>query len=84
MSQCLHCGDCCLRMSPFDSPNPCRYLIQKDNFYFCAIYDRRPEECRKHDFPAVLCPIGASKLNINSIPEAIKRLEEGSELLRKM
>jgi Fe-S-cluster containining protein len=71
-------------MSPFDAPDPCRYLIQKDNFYFCAIYDRRPEECRKHDFAAVLCPIGASKLNINSIPEAIERLEEGSELLRKM
>jgi hypothetical protein len=32
MSQCLHCGDCCLRMSPFDSPNPCRYLKKKTIF----------------------------------------------------
>jgi Fe-S-cluster containining protein len=68
-------------MSPFDSPNPCRYLKKKDNFYFCAIYDRRPEECRKQDFPAILCPIGASKLNINSIEDARKRLEKGRKVM---
>ena len=56
---CLHCGDCCTR---FEIPEvekiagvPCKHLTAK---MLCAIYTDRPEVCKRHDYPASVCPIG--------------------------
>lgn len=60
---CLHCGDCCLRMSPISNPCP-HLIIEKSNYdrsyHFCKIYKNRPEECENHSFPMRFCPIGMS------------------------
>ena len=59
---CLQCGDCCLR---FDVPEVnkeagerCQYLTVENK---CAIYTKRPQICRQHDYPASVCPIGIEK-----------------------
>ena len=77
---CLHCGDCCLRMSPFGSP--CQKLIRHGNFYFCSIYDCRPKECRNHEHPFPVCPIGAEKIGINDCEELRKRIDTGHAMLK--
>jgi hypothetical protein len=74
---CLYCGDCCLRMSPISTPNPCPHLIQDGTFYFCRIYDRRPDERRKHSFPSRFCPIGMDKLKLNTPEKVAQRIDEG-------
>jgi len=76
---CLHCGDCCLRMSPLDSPEPCRYLIQDGDYFFCGSYKNRPIECINHDFPSRFCPIGLSKLNLRSPDRIRERIDTGWE-----
>jgi len=60
---CLHCGDCCLSMSPISAPAPCPKIKQDGDFYFCSDYQNMPEECAKHDFPSRFCPIGMDKLH---------------------
>ena len=74
---CLHCGDCCLRMSPISTPDPCPHLIQDGTFYFCGIYDRRPNECYKHDFPFRFCPIGMSKMGLDTPEKVAQRIDDG-------
>ncbi len=78
---CLHCGDCCRRMSPLSAPEPCPHLIERGTFVFCGIYDRRPEECRKHDFPARVCPVGASMLDLPTTDALRKRIDDGFEMI---
>jgi hypothetical protein len=77
---CLHCGDCCKRMSPLGSP--CKHLFEIDSFVFCRIYANRPEECSNHRFPARHCPIGCSVLDINDTDEIQIRCFAGYEILR--
>lgn len=79
---CLHCGDCCLRMSPLSAPEPCQHIDQRGNFYFCLIYQNRPEECINHTFYSQYCPIGMSKLEITNSEQARQRMDAGFALLR--
>jgi len=61
---CLHCGDCCKRMSPFSSGEPCPNLVSIDGYYFCKEYYNRPNECVTHRVGnSVLCPIGIDVLD---------------------
>lgn len=81
---CLHCGDCCLRMSPI---RPCPHLIKDDDFYFCRIYRDRPDQCEAHDFPYRFCPIGMDilKLSYPADVEKIRmRLEIGYQKAREL
>ena len=77
---CLHCGDCCLRMSPKSAPNPCPDIIKIENFYFCSCYEDRPVNCVNHDFPSRYCPIGFTKLNLQNPQEVAQRIDDGYEL----
>jgi len=74
---CLHCGDCCRRMSPISAPDPCPHLVEIGTFVFCGIYENRPKECRDHDYPARVCPIGASMLNLPTPDDLRQRIDEG-------
>lgn len=71
---CLHCGDCCLRMSPLNQGH-CPLVIQYDNYYFCGNYEHRPKECKDHDYPARFCPIGLDILKL-SYPEDLNKIRE--------
>ena len=79
---CLHCGDCCLRMSPLYAPEPCQHIVRHENFIFCKIYDKRPVECKKHDFPYHICPIGMEKLNLQNMDAVRKRIDDGYEITK--
>lgn len=79
--ECLHCGDCCLRMSPlatFDEECP----FKDGTFYFCSEYEDRPKQCQDHDFPSDLCPIGISKLGLKTEGDIKKRIEDGYNKIR--
>jgi len=71
---CLHCGDCCIRMSPI-SEGQCPNLIQKDTFYFCVRYANRPDRCVNHTFPFVFCPVGMSKLDLH-YPKDLEKIRD--------
>jgi hypothetical protein len=64
-------------MSPLSAPEPCPHLMERGTFVFCGIYDRRPEECRKHGFPARVCPVGASMLDLPTSDALRKRIDDG-------
>lgn len=32
--------------------------------FFCGDYANRPKECKDHDYPASVCPIGAKTLGL--------------------
>lgn len=76
---CLHCGDCCLRMSPLSAPEPCPKIVQDGTFYFCGDYANRPSECSKHDFPSRFCPIGIEKLGLSESMHVAMRIDVGYE-----
>lgn len=80
---CLHCGDCCLRMSPISAPDPCPNLVIVENFYFCGIYENRPEECRNHKFPFRHCPVGVDILGLDDPIKIAQRIDKGYDLLKK-
>ena len=81
---CLYCGDCCKRMSPISQPEPCPYLIEKDSFCFCSVYDHRPKECANHDFPARFCPVGVDvlKLDVHSTDVMRLRIDTGWQMIK--
>jgi len=80
---CLHCGDCCKRMSPITgNGDPCPDLIEEGSFVFCGRYKSRPIECECHDFPSRFCPIGLDILGISDIEKIRQRLESGYELIK--
>ena len=83
---CLHCGDCCLRMSPLSSPEPCPFVIKIRDFYFCSHYYKdRPEECKFHAFSfAQHCPIGIEKLGLKDIDDIVKRIDDGREITKSL
>jgi Fe-S-cluster containining protein len=64
-------------MSPISAPKPCPYLIQDGTFYFCKIYDKRPEQCIKHGFSARFCPIGIEKLGLDTLDKIRQRIDDG-------
>ena len=68
-------------MSPLSAPEPCPHIVERGTFVFCGVYKRRPEECKKHDFPASVCPIGAEMLNIESLEELRKRIDDGHSII---
>jgi hypothetical protein len=84
---CLHCGDCCRRMSPLSEPDPCPHIIERERdgqkYTLCGIYEHRPEECRKHVFHARVCPIGASLLDIPTTDRLHKRIDDGFNLSKE-
>jgi Fe-S-cluster containining protein len=69
VSACIHCGECCRTMSPLcEDPEhqPCPHLQMSGTIAVCAIYARRPQRCRDHDYAfASVCPIGRDVLKIN-------------------
>jgi len=79
---CLHCGDCCRRMSPIAIP--CPYIMKVKDYVFCSEYPNRPKECKNHNFDARFCPIGLDVLKL-SYPEDIEqirdRIDEGHKIL---
>jgi len=32
--------------------------------FFCGDYKNRPQQCKNHDYPASVCPIGVKTLNL--------------------
>lgn len=74
---CLHCGDCCLRMSPLSEPNPCPHIIQDGDFVFCGCYQIRPEKCENHGFPFKICPVGMEKLGLKTWVDIVMRVDAG-------
>jgi len=87
MMYCLHCGDCCLRMSPLSAPEPCPYVIRKDDFYFCGCYKNRPKECSSHHYPARFCPVGMSVTGLDKVTDArvvAQRIDTGYELIKEV
>jgi len=79
---CLHCGDCCLRMSPISSPAPCPNIIRVKDFFFCKVYENRPKECVSHQFDNRFCPVGLSKLGLND-PDSVRlRIDIGFLIIK--
>ena len=77
--ECLHCGECCKKMSPV-SDKPCPHLRQEGNFFLCSTYPDRPEACKKHEYPFRFCPVGLDVLRISSPAEVAFRLDAGYAL----
>lgn len=77
---CLHCGDCCERMSPLSAPDPCPHIERVGTFVFCAVYAKRPEECRNHQMPYRFCPIGVEKLRLERADQVARRIDDGYAL----
>jgi hypothetical protein len=80
---CLHCGDCCLRMSPISAPQPCPKLLIYGSFFFCNDYENRPTECRNHYFDSRFCPIGLNVLKPRSLDWIRARIDAGFEKISK-
>ena len=82
---CLHCGWCCKNMSPLGI-NPCPNLVEIDHLYFCKNYEKRPEECIRHDFYTRFCPSGMIALNFH-LPDDIEkvrdRIDKGDEIVTR-
>lgn len=78
--RCLHCGDCCKRMSPLG--NPCPHIIEEGTFVFCGIYNSRPQQCRDHSFPVSKCPIGVDVLRISDLETYRIRVDTAYEYLK--
>ena len=79
---CLHCGDCCKRMSPISQPEPCPHIVEIDGFVFCGQYDHRPEQCRNHTFQASKCPIGCDVLKMTTPQQVHDRIDQGYMIIR--
>lgn len=83
---CLHCGDCCKRLSPLSAGEPCPHLVNIDDYYFCAIYyTDRPEECRLHRTGgSFACATGLDVLGLtyNLQPWAERRAGAYSRLIK--
>ena len=76
---CLHCGDCCLRMSPLNQ-GQCPLVVECGTYYFCGDYEHRPKECRDHEYPARFCPIGMDKLGLH-YPNDLDKIRERIDIL---
>ena len=81
--ECLHCGDCCERMSPVSAPEPCPFLARDGDFVFCDIYDNRHVDCVAHRHPYKFCPIGVDKLGLKDSQEIARRIDEGWNKIKR-
>ena len=81
---CLHCGDCCLKMSPLTNGTPCPKLKQIETFFFCGDYANRPDQCYKHKFDSRFCPIGISILKLKDPIDISLRIDEGWEISKSL
>ena len=80
---CLHCGDCCKRMSPFTGDLcPCPHLVDVNGIYLCSIYDNRPQQCKDHRHPFPHCPIGIDVLKLKTPIEIAQRIDAGWKLIK--
>lgn len=77
MSECLYCGDCCKRFSPLApfAGEPCPHLVEIGDMCLCSVYERRPDECKKHDFPFRFCPIGMDILGLRDPIKIGRRID---------
>jgi hypothetical protein len=54
-------------MSPING-GICPLLLEKETnsglVYYCSDYKNRPEDCKDHDYPASICPIGVRTLKL--------------------
>lgn len=82
MSKCLHCGDCCKRMSPLNG-GCCPNVLEVGTFYFCNDYENRPTECVNHGFCSRFCPIGLSVLGLDTEEKVHTRLMGGFETIKQ-
>ena len=80
---CLHCGDCCKRMSPLSAPEPCPKLVEVEGFCLCGDYERRPDQCVNHDFPSHVCPVGWTVLGICSTEDMRLRVDRGHAMIKR-
>ena len=81
---CLHCGDCCKRMSPITGKGePCPNIIENGDFVFCSKYEDRPEECKNHGFPSRFCPIGIDMLELKNTEDIRQRIDEGFQKIKE-
>jgi hypothetical protein len=81
--ECLHCGECCRKMSPLTASEhePCPSIVEVGGFTFCAIYRNRPRQCSDHDFSfARFCPVGLSVLELDGLDKIRQRIDRGWEL----
>ena len=76
---CLHCGDCCLRMSPLNQDR-CPLVVQCRTYYFCGDYEHRPKECVNHKYDMRFCPIGMDKLSLH-YPDDLDKIRERIDIL---
>ena len=85
--ECLACGFCCLNISPINSSR-CPYVVEQDynneKFYFCSIYNRRPERCVKHEFYQNICPVGLNNLRYSDINSVVQRIDNKYSLIEKL
>lgn len=82
---CLHCGDCCRRLSPLTGDDEqCPHIVESNDYIFCKIYSNRPKECANHKFPTRFCPIGLDVLNINSPDQVVNRIDTGYERIKEL
>ncbi len=77
--ECLHCGDCCERMSPISSP--CPRIKKNGSFIFCGAYENRPDDCIRHSHPFKWCPIGFEKLRMQNPQDVAARIDAGYDLI---
>ena len=71
---CLHCGNCCLTMSPLNQGH-CPIVKQEGTFYLCGDYERRPKECRNHEYHTRFCPIGMDVLKLH-YPDDLDKIRD--------
>lgn len=74
--RCVHCGICCMTMSPKSAPFPCPFLVRRGDIYFCGCYDSRPAICRNFNITdREYCPYALNRLRL-SYPEDEAILED--------
>jgi Fe-S-cluster containining protein len=72
-----------MRMSPISAPEPCPHIVQNGSFVFCGIYNKRPDQCKTHDFPCHrTCPIGLDVLGIKTSEQYRVRSDAGFEIIQ--
>jgi len=82
--RCLHCGDCCNRMSPKNG-GKCPDVVAVGKLFFCRDYENRPTECVNHSFSSQVCPVGKTVLNANCDSDIRKIVMVANEIIdRKM
>jgi hypothetical protein len=71
-------------MSPISNPDPCPHIIEIDGLTFCRIYEKRPKECRDHEYPASKCPIGCDVMKCQSPQDAYNIINHGTGIIMEL